>query len=218
MTHAYYVCDVFTDQPYAGNPLAVVPDATGLSDQRMQQIAREFNLSETTFVLPSDTPGRWRVRIFTPAFEVPFAGHPNIGTAFVLAASGRCGDWRDPRTLVFEEQAGEVPVTLSRDAEGMIWGELEAPEPLRLGETLSPAQVAPALGLSPEDIRTEVHAPQIASVGLPFLIVEAASANALRNAAVDIEALRQLMAGHETSFIHVYQIAPQCSAYSRLAA
>ena len=87
----YYICDVFTDTRFGGNQLAVLPEAEGLSDDQMQQIAREFNYSETTFVLPPEAGHDRRVRIFTPTREVPFAGHPNIGTAFVLAAMGAFG-------------------------------------------------------------------------------------------------------------------------------
>src|SRR5690606_24146623 len=89
MRYRYYTCDVFTAKRFGGNPLAVLPEATGLSGEAMQRVAREFNYSETTFVLPPDDPTHTRkVRIFTPGAEIPFAGHPNIGTAFVLAAIG----------------------------------------------------------------------------------------------------------------------------------
>ena len=86
--YRYLVCDVFTDRAFGGNPLAVLPDARGLSEARMQQVAREFNFSESTFVLPAESGHTRRVRIFTPTMEVPFAGHPNVGTAFALAGSG----------------------------------------------------------------------------------------------------------------------------------
>ena len=84
MNYRYFICDVFTDQRFSGNPLAVVPEAEGLSERLMQQIAREFNFSETTFVFPPEHGQTRKVRIFTPVREIPFAGHPNIGTAFVL--------------------------------------------------------------------------------------------------------------------------------------
>jgi trans-2,3-dihydro-3-hydroxyanthranilate isomerase len=87
----YYICDVFTDQRFGGNQLAVLPDARGLNDTQMQQIAREFNFSESTFVFPADEGHTRKVQIFTPTREVPFAGHPNIGTAFVLATCGELG-------------------------------------------------------------------------------------------------------------------------------
>ena len=86
MKYKYYICDVFTDRRFGGNQLAVLTDAEGLGTRQMQQIAREFNFSESTFVFPPEQGNTRRVRIFTPATEVPFAGHPNVGTAFVLAS------------------------------------------------------------------------------------------------------------------------------------
>src|SRR6478736_1937557 len=103
----FQTVDVFTDRKFGGNPLAVIPDAQGLTSQQMQSIAAEFNLSETTFVLPPKDPKNTaHVRIFTPKAEMPFAGHPNVGTAFVLARMGKVTGDR----LVFEEKAGLVPM------------------------------------------------------------------------------------------------------------
>ena len=107
MSYAYVIADVFTDRAYGGNPLAVLPDAGGLSDAQMQAIAREFNLSETTFVTPGNAPGRFSVRIFTPGAELPFAGHPIIGTAIVLQSLGRVA-----AEAVFELQVGPVRVEI----------------------------------------------------------------------------------------------------------
>src|SRR5579871_564586 len=110
----FVTVDVFTDRPFGGNPLAVVPDARGVTTPQMQAIASEFNLSETTFVLPPEDPAHTaQVRIFTPRAELPFAGHPNVGTAFVLASAGAARPV-DGDTMVFEEKAGLVPVTLLR--------------------------------------------------------------------------------------------------------
>src|SRR5262245_62734741 len=91
MGYRYYICDVFTTTRFGGNQLAVLPEAAGLSDQQMQQIAREFNFSETSFVFPAEAGHTRKVRIFTPTTEVPFAGHPNVGTAFALATAGEFG-------------------------------------------------------------------------------------------------------------------------------
>src|ERR1700681_2946321 len=110
-TYEFVTVDVFTDRRFGGNPLAVIPDAMGLSGAQMQAIANEFNLSETTFVLPPKDPAHSaEVRSFTPKFEMPFAGHPNLGTAFVVSRRGHAGD-----ALVFEERAGLVPLELHRD-------------------------------------------------------------------------------------------------------
>src|SRR5215813_10527427 len=106
MNYRYVTCDVFTDTRFGGNPLAVLSDAEGLSDLQMQQIAREFNYSETTFVFPPETGHTRKVRIFTPSQEVPFAGHPNIGTTFVLAMLGALGEIQSSISVTFEEQAG----------------------------------------------------------------------------------------------------------------
>src|SRR4051795_13220195 len=101
MNYRFYTCDVFTDTRFGGNQLAVLPEAQGLSDRQMQQIAREFNFSESTFVLPAEQGHDRRVRIFTPTAEIPFAGHPNVGTAFTLAATGALGPVDGTVTITF---------------------------------------------------------------------------------------------------------------------
>lgn len=200
----FFVCDVFTERRFGGNPLAVVPDAEGLSDARMQQVAREFNLSETAFVLPAADDGDRRVRIFTPATEVPFAGHPNVGTAFVLARTGLLGDQRPPFTLTFEEEAGPVAVSVTEAPDGRIRCELSAPQPLALGGTASVGRVAAAVGVEPGDVVVETHAPRAASVGLPFLFVELGSMEALRRARPRSEGLSALARDGLPSEVHLY--------------
>jgi trans-2,3-dihydro-3-hydroxyanthranilate isomerase len=123
----FQTVDVFTDRQFGGNPVAVIPDARGLSDAQMQAIANEFNLAETTFVLPPDDPvNAARVRIFTPRSEMPFAGHPNVGTAFVLAHQDAvCGASFDRRNMVFEEIAGLVRMRIDssqRSSHGCVLG------------------------------------------------------------------------------------------------
>ena len=142
MRYRYFICDVFTATRFGGNQLAVLPAAAGLSDRRMQQIAREFNFSETTFVLPPEQGHTRRVRIFTPAAEVPFAGHPNVGTAFVLATLGELGPLDQPTRITFEEKAGLVPITVER-RDGLIRCELVGaraahPRPERQRRDLGP--------------------------------------------------------------------------------
>src|SRR5437762_11355692 len=112
MKYRYYTCDVFTETRFGGNPLAVLPKAEGLSDRQMQQIAHEFNFSESTFVFPARAGHTRHVRIFTPAREIPFAGHPNIGTAFVLASAGEFGEIKSSFGVTFEEEGGLVSVTI----------------------------------------------------------------------------------------------------------
>jgi trans-2,3-dihydro-3-hydroxyanthranilate isomerase len=198
-------CDVFTDTRFAGNPLAVVLDAEGLDDAQMQQVAREFNYSETTFVLPAEHGHDRRVRIFTPSREVPFAGHPNVGTAFVLASLGELGDIDDPLVVTFEERAGLVPVSVRRLDGDRIWCELKAPETLSLGPELPVAAVAAAVGLTSDDLVTDRHAPRVASVGLEFIVAELADRSALERARPDEVALERLSTlGASTADIHLY--------------
>ena len=206
MRRRFVTCDVFTDTRFGGNPLAVVLDAEGLSAAQMQQVAREFNYSETTFVLPGEQGHDRRVRIFTPAREVPFAGHPNIGTAFALASLGELGLLDTPREVTFEEPAGLVPVSVRRDGD-LIWCELRAPEPLSLGPELPVEAVAAAVGLTPPDIVLDRHAPRVASVGLEFVVVELAARSALGRARPDTGALERLVAaGASTPDIHLYVV------------
>ena len=203
MKHRFYTCDVFTDTRFGGNPLAVLPDAQGLSSQEMQQIAREFNYSESTFVLPSQSGHTRQVRIFTPTQEIPFAGHPNIGTAFVLANTGELGSVDDETHIVFEEKAGPVPITIRR-IDGKIWCELKAPQALSMGQTIPLDLAASALSLPPEDIVTNTHQPQLASVGLPFIMVELKDRAALENARPNLAVLEEI---HESGImpdIHLY--------------
>jgi trans-2,3-dihydro-3-hydroxyanthranilate isomerase len=185
----FYTCDVFTRHRFGGNPLAVLPHAGGLSDQQMLQIAREFNYSETTFVLPPEAGYTRRVRIFTPAREVPFAGHPNIGTAFVLATAGLLGDIPAETEVVFEEEAGLVPVRIRSDADSGCHCELSAPQALSIGAEVPVADVAAALTLTGEDISEARHPPVVASVGLPFLLVEVKDLATLGRARIDWAAI-----------------------------
>jgi trans-2,3-dihydro-3-hydroxyanthranilate isomerase len=148
MRYQYYICDVFTDTRFGGNQLAVIPFAEGLTTEQMQQITREFNFAESTFVLPAKSGHTRHVRIFTPAKEIPFAGHPNVGTAFTLAATGGFGEIREPMTVTFEEKAGIVPIRIERRGKGFFC-ELTAPEKLSLGKRVSPRSVAAAVSLTP---------------------------------------------------------------------
>ena len=195
MRYRFFTCDVFTDTRFGGNQLAVLPEAQGLSTEQMQQIAREFNYSESTFVLPPEAGHARRVRIFTPPREVPFAGHPNIGTAFVLASIGAFGPLDEEVTVAFEEEAGLVPVAIERREEDRIWCELQAPQSLSLGAAVPVEDVAAAVSLAPDDILTTAHAPQVASVGLPFVIAEVRDADALKRARPDLAGFERLLAG-----------------------
>jgi len=204
MNYKYYICDVFTNRRFGGNQLAVIPDATGLTDDQMQQIAREFNFSESTFILPPTKDQTQAVRIFTPSQEVPFAGHPNIGTAFILATINDLTRNDNQVEVIFEEKAGFVPITIQKDKAGKLWCELKAPEQLNLGKTVSVETFAAALSLSADDIVAETHVPQVASVGLPFLIGELKDQSALERATINYEVLRAIKAIGASPDIHLY--------------
>jgi trans-2,3-dihydro-3-hydroxyanthranilate isomerase len=182
----FVTVNVFTAQRFGGNPLAVFPDANGLTDAQMQDIAAEFNLSETTFVLPPADPRHHaRVRIFTPKTEMPFAGHPNVGTGYVLARMA--GD--PPEHYTFEEIAGLVRVHVLRDPAGIITGaRISAPRSLTLDIAVPTEIVAACVGLPASDIISETHAPIVASVGTQFVIAEVGSVEALSRARPSIAA------------------------------
>ena len=188
----YVTVDVFTDRPFAGNPLAVVTDARGLTTEQMQAIATEFNYAESTFVLPPDDPAHTaRVRIFTRTSEVPFAGHPNVGTAFVLAHLAEHKGRTLGASVVFEELAGLVPVELLRNSAGLVQGAtLTAPQPLSLGDKVPAALAAACVGLEPSAIVTARHEPIHASVGLSFAIAEV-TGEALSRAKPNLDAFTE---------------------------
>jgi len=183
----YFIVDVFTDTPLAGNPLAVVFDTVGLSTERMQSIAREFNLSETTFVQrrPAEIELNEgvRVRIFTTQEELPFAGHPTLGTASVLKLYAPETLHGDAITLALK--VGAIPVRFD-PAQGDSFAEMTQRDP-EFRAVLDPAEVAPLLGLSLADIDPAL-APQIVSTGNPFAIVVLHSAGALARLKVNHDA------------------------------
>jgi len=181
-TFAFVTVDVFTDRRFGGNPLAVFPDARGISDTDMQALAAEFNLSETTFVLPPDDPRNTaRVRIFNRRHEMPFAGHPNVGTGWVLAQQGRAKDGM----LRFEEIAGLVEIEAGADAVT-----IAAPQPLSLGPEMAVDLLAGCVGIATSDVLTTAHRPVCASVGNSFVIAEV-TGEALTRATPDLGRFRE---------------------------
>jgi len=189
MQRRYVTVDVFTDRAFGGNQLAVVLDAQGLSTAQMQAIAVEFNYAETTFVLPPrDAANDAQVRIFTVTSELPFAGHPNVGTAFVLAKEAA----KPPARLKFEEGAGLVPLEILTQGGKVVGAELTAPQPLKRMTEASAEQAAACISLSAADIRTDRQAPQIISVGMPFLVTELTSREALRKAKPNADAFARV--------------------------
>jgi trans-2,3-dihydro-3-hydroxyanthranilate isomerase len=183
MSVGYVTADVFTQTRFAGNQLAVIPDARGLGDAEMQRIAAEFNYSESAFVLPpDDAANSARVRIFTPTDEIPFAGHPNVGTAFVLGRRGDLFGRPVPDVMRFEEKAGIVPVMLIRDVGEVVGAQISAPRPLEISHEVDGETVAACASLSLDDLRVGGLSPVVASVGLPFALAEIANLEALGRA------------------------------------
>lgn len=199
MRYQLLTCDVFTDRRFGGNPLAVLPDGAGLETAAMQAIAAEMNLSETSFILPPRHEGELAfVRIFTPSREMPFAGHPTIGTALTMARLGRIqppagGDGETG--VVLGELAGPVPVQVHFQGGRPVLAELTAPARPQLGEEFDIGPLAEWLGLSESDL-VAGPAPRTASCGTPFLEVELASRDALARARiVDVERFPQARPG-----------------------
>ena len=203
MKYHYFICDVFAEKRFGGNQVAVLPDAQNLSDWQMQQIAREFNFSETAFVLPAETGYTRKVRIFTPTTEIPFAGHPNIGTAFVLAETGALGK-EIPDTVLFEEKAGLVSIEIQANLDSPTSFELKAPQVLTLQEFPAIRSVAKALSLRENEIVVTTHAPTVASVGLPFLFVEVLDLSVLSQARIDMAGFDRLLVEGAVPYVHVY--------------
>lgn len=204
-TYDFVTLDVFTDRRFGGNQLAVFTDARGMSDADMQSLAGEMNLSETTFVLPPDDPAHTaRVRIFNRTSEMPFAGHPNVGTGYVLADLGRDRDG----VLVFEELAGLVEVKIERDGAGKLTGAaIAAPQALSTGFTLTPEQIAQCCMIEPSEVIVTRHRPIQASVGVDFVFAEV-TAEALAKAGPNLTGSREVAAsipevGHRLS-VHLY--------------
>jgi len=201
MQRRYITVDVFTDRAFGGNQLAVVLDAGGLSTAQMQAIASEFNYSETTFVLPPrDSAHDAQVRIFTVRSEIPFAGHPNVGTAFVLATQMT----KPPGRFRFEEGAGLVPVEVLTEQGRAVGAELTAPQPLKKLTAFFAEQAAACLSLSAADVRADRHPPLIASVGLPFLMVELTSREALKRARPDAAAFARTFPCDGSDAVYFY--------------
>ena len=181
MRYNYYIVDVFSSSPFGGNQLAVLPEARGITSEGMQKIAREFNFAETTFVLPPQDPANTRqVRIFTPRAEVPFAGHPNVGTGCALVMGGHVGSG-DKHRLIFEEGIGPVAVDVEKRV-GVFNGTLTLERRVELNSDLPPlSDLAAVLSLERQDV---VHA-AFASAGLPFCFVHLASREAVDRAVID---------------------------------
>jgi trans-2,3-dihydro-3-hydroxyanthranilate isomerase len=223
----YLLYDVFTAKRFAGNPLAIVLDSEGLDSEAMQAIAREFNLSETSFVLPPENPRhRARVRIFTPDYEMPFAGHPTVGTAVALAEMGGSSDG----IFVLEENIGPVRCAVAKN-DGAAYGEFDlAKLPERLALNCDAEAIGAALGLAPQEVGFENHHVSFWSAGVPYVTVPVADLKAAARVRLDNEAWAKLApkksewafaspyiycretVNHENAF-HVRMIVPGTPSY-----
>ena len=206
--HRFLTADVFTSRPFAGNQLAVFPDATAIAEEHLQAIACEFNLSETVFVYPPADPKHTRrLRIFTPAEELPFAGHPTVGTAFVLASIGEIPLAGAETRIVFEEGVGPVPVMLRGSGREPTFAQLTA---AKLPETGPPSPgrtfLAEMLGLDAADILGGMSSPQAVSCGLPFLFVPVRDRDAVKRSRIRMD--------HWEGTLKSYW-APQVMVFSR---
>ena len=206
MRYRFYTADVFTDRAFGGNPLAVFPDGRDLSSEQMRRVARELNLSETVFVFPAERPRHTRrLRIFTPSAELPFAGHPTIGTAHVLASIGEIALERDVTNIVFEEGVGPVPVRIRVQDGRPVFAQLAAP---RLPEFGPPPpsleKIAATLSLYPSDLLRAEVGPQAVSCGVPFLFVPVRDKEAMRRVRVNREQWERSFSSYWAPHLYVF--------------
>jgi trans-2,3-dihydro-3-hydroxyanthranilate isomerase len=222
MSRRFFTLDVFTPTALAGNPLAVVLDGQGLGDAGMQAIAREFNISETVFVLPPDDPRhRAKIRIFTPGRELPFAGHPTVGTAVLL---GLLDHGKSHATLAFGLEENVGPVACAVEVVNSQHGKatFTLPRlPQRVGEIGDRLEIAAALDLSPGDIGFDDHRPGRYSAGVPFALVPVESREAVDSARPRMGHWQAAFGGvdHASAFIYCRQpVDPEDAFYARMFA
>jgi trans-2,3-dihydro-3-hydroxyanthranilate isomerase len=220
MRYRFHTADVFTSERFGGNQLAVLPDARGLTSEQMLAVTREFNYSESVFVLPPEHPAHTRrLRIFTPGGEVPFAGHPTVGTAHVLAATGEIRLTGDADAVVFEEGVGPVPVTI-RSAGGVpVFCQLSVAKlPERRPAGAPAAVLADLLSLEPDDLVGDALPPEAVSCGLPFLFVPVRTRAAVARARIRLEPWERALRGDWGSEIMVFTTEPGSAAGSAAGA
>lgn len=196
----YSIVDVFTRSPFLGSPLAVIKDATSLSNDEMLLVAREFGFAETTFILPPENAASdARVRIYMPAKEIPFAGHANIGTAYVIATEITVVGRPPSNQFVFDELGGAVDVELISDGSDITGACITAPQSLEVFGNCDRELIARCLTLPPEKILLHRIVPCVASIGLRFAFAEISDLNALASIKLDTPAFEEARAqGPET--------------------
>jgi trans-2,3-dihydro-3-hydroxyanthranilate isomerase len=212
MNARYITCDVFTDHTFGGNQLAVFPDASGIPPELMHPIAKEFNYSETTFVLPpSDPKHTRRVRIFTPGGELQFAGHPTVGTAHVLAATGAIALNGDVTSVVLEEGVGPVPVSIRAEGKRPTFAQLSVAQLPQVGPPPPDAKtLAAMLSLSPRDLPDDDSlVPQAVSCGTPFLFVPLRDRKAVARAKIRIDIYEDALRDYYTNKVFLFALDPE---------
>jgi trans-2,3-dihydro-3-hydroxyanthranilate isomerase len=209
--YTFYTADVFTDTRFGGNQLGVLPDARGLSSEQMHAIAREFNYSESTFVLPPDNPKHTRrVRIFTPGGEIPFAGHPTVGTAHVLAAIGEIPLTGVETRIVFEENVGPVHVVIRAQDGKPDFAQLSVAMLPQVSEpTVSRETLAAMLSLDPTELLDGDYRPQNVSCGLPFLVVPLRDRKAVSRSRLQLDQWERSLKGATSDMILVFAADPE---------
>lgn len=210
-SYRYVTADVFTSRRFGGNPLAVLPDARGLTTEQMLAITREFNYSETTFVLPPENPAHTRrVRIFTPGGEIPFAGHPTVGTAFVLASIGEVTLTGSETRVVLEEGVGPVPVTIRATDGKPTFCQFSVAQLPEVGPPLpSRSVMASLLSLNEDDLVDGVWHHQVVSCGLPFAFVPLRDRGAVGRSRIRLEQWEQHLAGRVGDMVMVFAMDPE---------
>lgn len=205
-TYDFHTLDVFTDTIFGGNPLAVLTDARGLDTEQMQRITREFNLSETVFVLPPEDPMHAkRVRIFTPGRELPFAGHPTVGTAILLASLGMIPLTEGETRIVLGEGVGPVSVTIRVERGVPVSAELTAAQaPEFRDDVPSVGELASLLCIASTDIASDGFRTQAVSCGVPFLIVPLVNRDAVARAKMDRAVWERLLANAWASEVYLF--------------
>ena len=211
MRYRYLTADVFTDKPFGGNQLAVFPDARGLNDEQMFALAREFNFSETTFVFPPEKGGTRKLRIWTPGGEVPFAGHPTVGTAHVLAEIGEIPLEGESTSIVFEEQVGPVPVKIRASGGKPVFAQLSVAKLPEIGPPVPTREtLASMLSLEPKDLVGGHFAPQSVSCGLPFLFVALKDRAAVKRSRIRVDQWERTLGNNAwASMIMVFSRDPE---------
>ena len=218
----FFQADVFTDRPFTGNPLAIFPDAEGLSSEDMQSIAKEMNLSETTFVLPAtDLKAQFRLRIFTPTSELPLAGHPVVGTCFVLAKHGILEVEEGPNRIFQECQAGVLPVDIVVK-DGRVFQVTMTQSPPRFFDEYTDRKLlADAVGLSEDQLLPDDLPAQVVSTAVPQLMVPARSLRHMDKIELDLVAMRKVLAETQTDSFMIFTrecIHPESTVHARMFA